>query len=287
MRHHHEGATVFGAEAVDTERRAVGVQRVAFGVFVLAVHIAQRHETGLEAGFSGFAASEFRAAFAVCDRDREHGACHALEEHGRSIFDLERAEAGLETFGEVLHKARPVRSTRNQVLEVGNHLAAVADAEREGVLAVEVSFEFGAGLRVEEDALGPAFTGTENVTVAEATASDETIEVLEAYATFENVGHVNVDRFKACLLEGCSHFEFAVDALFTQDGHLRAAGVVFHDLCTRRHVEGDLRRDTRIVLFQLEIVFAFGTIRVIAESRDAAGRVAPDGAKIREAFGGL
>ena len=202
MRHHHEGTAVFGAEAVDAERRTVGVQRVAFGVFVLAIHVAERHETGLEAGFGGFAASEFRAAFTMCDRNREHGARHALEEHGRSVFDLERAEASLKAFGEVLHKARPVLGARNQVLEVRDHLAAVADAQREGILAVEVSFKFSAGLRVEEDALGPAFAGAENVTVAEATAGHETVEVLEAYAAFENVGHVNVDGFEARLLEG-------------------------------------------------------------------------------------
>ena len=96
---------------------------------------------------------------------------------------------------------------------------------------------------------------------------------------------MNVDRFETSLLECGSHFEFAVDALFAENCHLRTACEILHNLGGRRHVEGHLRRDTRIVLFQLERVFTFGTIRVIAEGRDAAGRVAPNSAEIREAFG--
>ena len=139
MRHHDECATVFGAEAVDAKRRAVRVERVAFGVFVLAIDITECYETRLEAGFGSFAASEFGTTFAVSNSDREHRTSHSLEEYSRSIFDLQRAEAGFEAFGDVLHKARPVLGTRNQILEVRDHLAAVADAEREGILAVHLA----------------------------------------------------------------------------------------------------------------------------------------------------
>ena len=47
VRHHYEGAAVFRAEAVDAKRRTVRVERITFGVFVLAIHIAQRHKTSL------------------------------------------------------------------------------------------------------------------------------------------------------------------------------------------------------------------------------------------------
>jgi hypothetical protein len=41
---------------------------------------------------------------------------------------------GLELLGAVAHEVRPVLGAGDQLAQVGEHLAAVADAQREGVL---------------------------------------------------------------------------------------------------------------------------------------------------------
>lgn len=61
-------------------------------------------------------------------------------------------------------KSRPVLSTRNQFLESGQHLATVADTNREGVRSLEEGLKGPAGTVVHKNGLGPAITGTENIT---------------------------------------------------------------------------------------------------------------------------
>ena len=61
----------------------------------------------------------------------------------------------------------------DDVPELGDHLAAVANAEGETVAALEEGLEHVLQLLVIEDALGPARTGTEDIAVGEAPAGDE------------------------------------------------------------------------------------------------------------------
>ncbi len=167
--------------------------------------------------------------------------------------------------------------SRDQILEVRNHLATVADAERERIFTAEEFFEFLTGFCMEEYALSPAFTCTQHVSVAEAAASDKTLEVLQGNLARKNVRHVNVNGFKARAVKSGGHFDFTIHALFTEDRHLRTAFVIL----LYRHIERDLRRNTGIVLFELQLIFAFCAFRIIAESSDTAGRVAPNGAEFR------
>jgi hypothetical protein len=109
----------------------------------------------------------------------------------------------------------------NDGLERAHHLATVADAECEGVLAVEEGGEFVAAAVVHQDGPRPAEAGAEHVAVGEAAAGDQALEVLEADAAGQNVAHMDVDRSKAGLVEGRSHFVMAVDALLAQDGDAR------------------------------------------------------------------
>lgn len=67
---------------------------------------------------------------------------------------------------------------RDDGLKRAHHLAAVAHAQGEGVLAVEERGELVAAAFVHQDGLGPALTGTEHVAVGEAAAGDQAFEVL-------------------------------------------------------------------------------------------------------------
>ena len=112
----------------------------------------------------------------------------------------------------------------DDVLELGDHLATVADAERKAVFACKEGGEHCLELRVVEDALRPTGTCTEDVAVREAAASDDACEVGEVNCAAEEVGHVDVDCFEACAVEGEGHFVLAVDALLAENGDFRALG---------------------------------------------------------------
>ena len=113
----------------------------------------------------------------------------------------------------------------DDVLELGDHLATVADAECEAVFACKEGGEHCLELRVVEDALCPTRTCTKDVAVREAAASDDSSEVCEVDCAAEQIGHVHVDRFEACAVEGESHLVLAVYSLFAEDRHLRTGRI--------------------------------------------------------------
>ena len=162
---------------------------------------------------------EHRAPFAVRDGHGDAASGHALEEDGRRLKHLERAEARLELLGCVAPEGWPVRRAGNDVFELAQHLAAVAHAEREGVLAVEELLEHRLEARIEEDRAGPAGAGAQDVAVGEAAAGDEALEIGEVNASGEEVGHVHVHALEARERERRRHLDMPVDPLFAEDGH--------------------------------------------------------------------
>lgn len=80
MRHHDSNAAIFGGEAGDAQRRAVGVVGIVFGGRAAVVDEAQRHHAGGEHLMGVVIAAEFGAAFAVGDGDGEARARHAMQE---------------------------------------------------------------------------------------------------------------------------------------------------------------------------------------------------------------
>ena len=64
-------------------------------------------------------------------------------------------------------------------MQVTQHLAAVTDAECERILPGKERGEFSAGFLVEEDALGPAFTCSQNIAVTETTAGGQAAKVIQ------------------------------------------------------------------------------------------------------------
>ena len=106
--------------------------------------------------------------------------------------------------------------------EVGHHLATVAHTQGEAVVTLEEALERITRTAVEQGRLGPAFTGTQHVTVGETTAGDEAFERVEVNATGEDVAHVHVDCIETGTVKGRGHFDLTVDALLSQDCHLWA-----------------------------------------------------------------
>lgn len=73
------------------------------------------------------------ATLAVGNRNRKARTLHSLEEDGRRLFDLDRGVASLELLGNIAHEPGPRLCSGNYVLELREHLAAVADAEGESI----------------------------------------------------------------------------------------------------------------------------------------------------------
>jgi len=109
-------------------------------------------------------------------RDGDAAACHAREEDRGRLLDLHPREPRLVLLGGVALEVRPVVRARNDLLQVRHHLAAVAGAQRERVLAAEEALELLTGASVEEDRLGPSLARAQHVAVAEAAARGEALE---------------------------------------------------------------------------------------------------------------
>jgi hypothetical protein len=109
-----------------------------------------------------------------------------------------------------------VLRARNQLLERGEHLAAVADAEREGILTREETRELLAHGRVEQDGFRPAFTRAEHVTVGEAATGDQPLELGERAPARQQIGHVHIVRLEAGAMQDRGGLDLAVHALLSQ-----------------------------------------------------------------------
>src|SRR5579871_3240986 len=111
--------------------------------------------------------------------------------------------------------------TGNQTLQRREHLAAVADTQRETVGTCKERLEVGAHCFVEQNRLGPTLAGSQHVTVGEAAAGDDSLEFLKWAAPREQVSHVHIVRNEACPLEHGRRLDLTVDTLLTEYGNRR------------------------------------------------------------------
>ena len=95
------------------------------------------------------------------------------EEQRRRLDHFQQAQARLELLAAVAQEARPVRGAGDDRLELREHLAAVAHAERERVARARRTPRTLAQRAALEDRGRPAAAGAEHVAVAEAAAGGE------------------------------------------------------------------------------------------------------------------
>ena len=93
---------------------------------------------------------------------------------------------------------------------------------------------------------------------------------------------MDVDRLKASAGEGGGHLDFAVDALFAENGDGRTGA--------RDHrggggdIKGNDGRDAGVGAVAAQLVFGFGASGIVADRRDAPRDVGPDRAQGEEVF---
>jgi hypothetical protein len=129
VRHHDGEAAVGGGEPGDAVGRAVRVEGIGLRDAAVVVDVAQRDDGLLLPAVR----AEIGAALSMRDDDGQAAAGHAVEEQRGTPRHLDHDEARLELLAAVAHEARPVLGAGNDLGEVAHHLAAVADAQREGV----------------------------------------------------------------------------------------------------------------------------------------------------------
>ncbi len=210
------------------------------------------------------------------DSDRRLRAGHAAEEDRRRLQHFDHREARLELFRLVARELGPVLGARDDGLQAAHHLAAVADAEREGVAALEEAGELVRQLRVEQDGLRPALARTQHIAIREAADGNQAAELIERGAAGDQVAHVHVHRIEAGLVHHVRSLDMRVHALLAQDRDLRFRRQVQE---RRGHIfqsiERELRRHARVVRIQQSVVFLIDAGRVVAQARDAPAGFAP------------
>ena len=156
---------------------------------------------------------------------RQAAAFHALEEDAGRLQNLDLAQTRLIALAQVLRKARPVLRARNDVGQLGKHLAAIAHAQRKGVLPRKEGTKAVGQQRVKCDGTRPTDACAQRVAVAEAATSDHARKVFQIDAAVLQIRHVHIDGFKARQVKSVSHLHMRVHALLAQDGHAWAACV--------------------------------------------------------------
>jgi hypothetical protein len=160
----------------DAGRRAVRVVGIDLGRIARVVEVTH----GDQRARLLLGRVELGAPFAVRDDDRHAAARHAAEEQRRRFRQLDHREARLELLDLVALETRPGVGAGNQRLQRAHHLAAVADAEREGVVTAEESRELVARARIEQDGARPALAGAKHVAVGEAATGDAPLKSASA-----------------------------------------------------------------------------------------------------------
>jgi hypothetical protein len=111
--------------------------------------------------------------------DGQTGAGQVAQEQGRRSRHFHQAQARLELFRAIAQEARPVRSAGNQRLELGEHLAAIADPQGKAVGSLEEGLEHITQLGIEQDAFGPAAACPQHVAERETATGRKPVEVRE------------------------------------------------------------------------------------------------------------
>src|SRR5690554_6275692 len=151
-------------------------------------------------------------------------------------------------------------------MQVGKHLATIANAQRQSVLTVEEGSKLISHPIIEQNGLGPTLTGAQNIAVRETTTGNQALECLERNATGKQIAHMDVYCLETSPIKRCSHFNLAVNTLLPKHRNLRACtgtdirrSNIFIDVVTK------LNTQPRIVLVQQVVELFLGAVRVIPQ----------------------
>ena len=218
MRHQDQRPTIRRGDAGQAVLGAIGIGGVGFAHSMVCVDVLRRDQAGRGQLPKIARIREFGAALAMGHRHRQDAAGHAGQPRRGAWVDPHEHGAPFELLGAIAHESRPGLGTGNQRLEMGHHLAAVADAERQSVRG-KIASERIAHRAVMENALRPAAAAAEHIAVGKTAAGGQHREVEQRHGPGNQLRHVDIHRCESSPVEGRRHFEVAVDALLAQHRH--------------------------------------------------------------------
>src|SRR5260221_4253319 len=269
VRHDDGEAPVGGGEPGDSPRRAARVVRIGLGYLAAVVDVAHGDESLPKVFFL----VENGPAFSVRGDNRDPAARHTLEEKRRALDDLDHYQPPLELLGAVAHEPRPVRRPRDQFLQRGHHLAAVAGAQRKSIASGEEFLELRKDFPFEQDGARQAAAAAEHVAIGEAAARGEAFEARQRGASGDEVRHVDVDRLESGAIECRGHLDLAVYALLAKNGNPGSCIRIDKDFFW---IEGQGDGKPGIRGIDDPVEFFARALRVVAQRLHAPGGFAPD-----------
>src|SRR3546814_3692228 len=108
--------------------------------------------------------------------DRQSASGHAGKEQRLRFEQFDLRPARFELLAAIAAECRPVFGPGHDVLERREHLATIADTEREAFGIREKLLEFAATALIEQDGLRPALPCAEHVAIREAATGGERSE---------------------------------------------------------------------------------------------------------------
>ncbi len=266
MGHHYGNTAIRVGKAGNALGRTVGIGGIGFRHPAPVVHIAQGNTTGLLGLVDLRIGLELSAALAMRHRDRQPGTFHALQQDGVGTLHLHHTDTGFKALGLVAHKMRPVVRAGNQRMQVTHHLTAVTDPKGKGVVTLEKRLELIPGLGIEQDGLGPTFTGTQYISIGETTTGHQTVETIQGHPARQDVTHVHIYRTETGGVEGPGHLDMSVHTLLPQYRHLGAhAGIDHGGSDVVLGIKGQRGRETGVVRPGDLIEFLLGALAVVPQ----------------------
>ena len=189
---------------------------------------------------------------------------------------LQHHQPCLELLRAVAHEMRPGRCPGDELAKIAHHLAAIADAQREGVASREKRRELIARPRVEQDRLRPSFARPQHIAIRKSTAGHDARISVESGATADDVAHVHVEGGESGAIERGGDFDLAVDTLLAQHRKLRprTVGDVGHGNVVAR-VEAQMRRQPRVAVIEEPLEFLVSAFRIVAQALHGVARPRP------------
>ena len=156
-------------------------------------------------------------------------------------------------------------------IEFHHELTTVADTEREGVGTCVEAVECFLSLRIEEEGSSPTLGTAEDVAVGETTTEDDEVDVVEGFATSDEVGHGDIFHVEASKIEHIRHFALTIRSFLTDDGGTYSRGCATigrYSEAFKRALEGGMEVEfdgLLLVVAETLCCFAVETLMFIEE----------------------
>mmetsp|Transcript_47611 Transcript_47611/g.93586 ORF Transcript_47611/g.93586 Transcript_47611/m.93586 type:complete len:233 (+) Transcript_47611:325-1023(+) len=222
MRHHGQVAAVSRAQASNTMGRAVGIERVHRGGFVVVVNVADRGAARTDNAILHFGVREEGLAFPVSHPDTQRATFHALQHDAGRLLDLDGRPATFKALALVVDEPwllLELLSLLRDPAKQSHELASVADAKAEGILAVFEGLESSRERLVEADRPCPPFGAVHYIGVAEASNEDHATEGGQVDFVVDQVRHVDVPSLETSHIKRRTHLSVSVTPFLPDDGY--------------------------------------------------------------------